>query len=230
MSIQRLYIICEGQTEETFVSTTLYPHLFNRNGANVIPIVLPSKRGPNASKGGWVSYTKAKSIIRNLMAGYHSEETWFTTMLDLYAIPADFPGLADASTHDPRARVKDLEESFNRDIRTDDLWRFSAHLQLHEFEALLLADPSEFKISFPNREQQIGELINEIAGIEPELVNHGRETAPSKRIIRYVPEYERRKVSTGPIIADRIGLNSLRNKCRHFSDWLQHIEEKLDND
>jgi hypothetical protein len=230
MTIQRLYIFCEGQTEEAFANTTLYPHFFSRSRTSVTPILLPSKRGTSGRvhKGGWTSYTKAKSFIRNFMAGKHSEETWFTTLLDLYAIPEDFPGLMEASTNDASRRVSLLEASFANDVKTDELWRFSAHLQLHEFEALLLAEPEEIKPSFPNRVDEINALIDEITGLDPEHINHGHRTAPSKRIIKFIPEYEGQKASTGPIIANRIGLERLRTKCPHFDTWLDEIEYRID--
>jgi hypothetical protein len=230
MSIQRLYVFCEGQTEEAFTNATLYPHFFNRNRTSVIPILLPSKRGisSRAYKGGWTDYAKAKTFIQNFMAGYHSEETWFTTLLDLYAIPENFPGLAETTMNDANQRISALEANFASDTKTNDLWRFSPHLQLHEFEALLLSVPEEIKSSFPNRKDEIDDLIAEIGALQPEHINHGRDTAPSKRIIKFVPEYEGQKASTGPIIAHRIGLERLRDKCPHFDAWLTEIEAEID--
>jgi hypothetical protein len=32
------------------------------------------------------------------------------------------------------------------------------------------------------------------------------------------------KVSVGPLVAEKIGLAALREKCRHFSDWLTKLE------
>lgn len=58
----------------------------------------------------------------------------------------------------------------------------------------------------------------------PELVNDGIDTAPSKRIIREIPEYASIKASAGPIVAEKIGLDNLRLKCRHFGEWLTKLE------
>jgi hypothetical protein len=49
-------------------------------------------------------------------------------------------------------------------------------------------------------------------------------TAPSKRIIRHVPIYERNKVRVGAPAAVAIGLNNLRTKCPHFGNWLSRLE------
>ena len=53
----RLYVICEGQTEETFVNTVLAPHFAARD-VTTTPLILPNKNGSNARlhKGGWTDY------------------------------------------------------------------------------------------------------------------------------------------------------------------------------
>ena len=35
------------------------------------------------------------------------------------------------------------------------------------------------------------------------------------------------KVSAGPIIAERIGLQTLRTKCEHFDKWLDKLESLM---
>jgi hypothetical protein len=57
----------------------------------------------------------------------------------------------------------------------------------------------------------------------PKLINDGRETAPSKRILKEIPEYD--KATAGPIIAEKRGLPALRAKCRHFHEWLSRLEK-----
>ncbi len=59
----------------------------------------------------------------------------------------------------------------------------------------------------------------------PELINDGPDTAPSKRIIAEIPEYEGMKSSAGPIVAEKIGLASLQTRCRHFGDWINQLED-----
>jgi Domain of unknown function (DUF4276) len=228
MSVTRLYIFCEGQTEGTYANNTLHNHFLSGFGTSVIPLLIPHKRGitRREHKGGWLDYSKAKSFIHAIMAQHHGDETWFTTMLDLYAIPTDFPGLAGASGN-PLERITALETHFEDDVCTDDLWRFTPHLQLHEFEALLLADTDQIKPTFPDRADGVDALAAELAGILPEEVNEGRQTAPSKRIIKHVAEYEGQKASAGPIIAARIGLTKLRQSCPHFDDWLSRLEVEI---
>jgi hypothetical protein len=65
------------------------------------------------------------------------------------------------------------------------------------------------------------------AEIPPEEVDEGKDTAPSKRIITHVPEYEGRKASAGPLIAANIGLAHLRKRCPHFDAWLSGLSSSI---
>ena len=56
----------------------------------------------------------------------------------------------------------------------------------------------------------------------PELINSGAETAPAKRILKCIPDYD--KATMGVSILERIGVDALCNSCRHFSDWIDKIK------
>lgn len=148
-------------------------------------------------------------------------------MLDLYGLPNDFPG-KDQNTlnkHAPESYVTALENAWNTDIGDS---HFISHLQLYEYETMLLADPNAFSIAFENCEERI-QLLGTIAESKLiiEHINDGKDTAPSKRIIQVFPEYEGRKTSAGPDIAEYIGIEAIREKCPHFSDWLTQLERIL---
>ena len=223
----RLYVVCEGPTEETFVGTILAPH-FRPREVEMTPLILPNKRGSNARqhKGGWIDYGKARRYICKVMRQMHAEDTWFTTMLDLYALPADFPGAGDAPRGPAEARVAFLEAAFHADICDDSLWRFTPNLQLHEYEALLLAEPAALTHFYPDRADAVSALCTDIAGLAPEAVNEGPQTAPSKRIVRHIPEYD--KIVAGNLVAVEIGLPTLRARCPHFDAWLTKLERVAD--
>ena len=74
-------------------------------------------------------------------------------------------------------------------------------------------------------DQAITELQQEVAHLEPEAINEGPHTAPSKRIIHHLPIYERTKVRVGAPAAAAIGLPVLRGKCPHFAQWLANLEK-----
>jgi len=57
----------------------------------------------------------------------------------------------------------------------------------------------------------------------PEDINDDQRTAPSKRITAVFPAYS--KVLFGALIAERIGLQTIRRECPHFSNWLARLEQ-----
>ena len=100
---------------------------------------------------------------------------------------------------------------------------------MHEFEALLLANPEILLMEYVNARTQI-EKLKEIIAIydnNPEKVNTGSTTAPSKRIISLIPEYEGNKVSVGSVLAGIEGIEVQKERCKHFADWINKIENLL---
>ncbi|MCU0546274.1 MAG: DUF4276 family protein [Oscillatoriaceae cyanobacterium Prado104] len=84
-------------------------------------------------------------------------------------------------------------------------------------------DPSQLNNIFPGYEEAIGQLVKECEGYEsPELINQGKTTAPSKRIIQAIPRYS--KISDGLTIVKSIGLDNIRSKCPHFNQWINTLE------
>jgi len=219
----RLHMVVEGQTEETFVNRVLADHLGQFNVVTDVHCVTTSRRRGRISRGGLVRYHYVKRDLELWMKEDRNADAYFTTMLDVYALPEDFPGLPEArKLNDPYARVATLEQAFANNISH---YRFIPYLQLHEFEALLFADPSQLNARFNEHEDKIRNLLSLRAQFaSPEHIDDGQETAPSKRIIREIPDYAGAKVSAGPLIAQKIGLVTIRQHCRHFDEWLKKLE------
>ena len=57
----------------------------------------------------------------------------------------------------------------------------------------------------------------------PELINTKRETSPSHRLNRIIKGYN--KIVYGNLIAERIGLVTIRSKCLRFNNWLNTLEK-----
>lgn len=219
----RLHFIVEGQTEETFVNRVLIPQLATRSVWAKVRCVMTSRKRGIKYRGGLDSYARAKRDIVLWMKEDQNDDAFFTTMFDLYALPNDFPGYESAHRKtDPRQRVTALENAILQDLAHR---RFVPYIQLHEFEALLLADPKELEWEYLEHDTAIQNLVNMVSTFaSPELIDDGNETAPSKRIIKQIPEYEGMKASAGPIVAEKIGLPKLRSKCPHFDEWLCRLE------
>jgi hypothetical protein len=211
----RLHFVVEGQTEETFVRDMLAAEL----GANAVYCdvhrITTGRRKGKVFRGGMVSYQHLRNDLALWMKQDDARDSWFTTMIDLYRLPSEFPGLAEskrfASAFD---RVKFVEAQFQEDISYP---RFIPYVQLHEFEALLFADPECFQVAFPGINTELTALRAVRGQFQtPELIDD--DCPPSKRICEIVPQYG--KVSSGPLIANHIGLPTLRRECQHFGDWI----------
>ncbi len=209
----RLKILCEGKTECFFVRKILAEPLASK-GVFVQPI---------DAQGVERKYSKTRKQLLNLLS--QDKLAAVTTMLDLYAIPKDFPGRDRASKiTDPTKRVESLEAAFLDDI--DETRRFIPYIQLHEFEGLLFSDVKVIAqvVDPDSNERHLKKLsaILDKAG-SPEMIDDGSDTAPSKRLKKIFPQYQ--KAPNGLLIAQRIGLDPIRSKCRHFNDWISKLEK-----
>lgn len=223
-SAVRLHIIAEGQTEERFVKEALVNHLSAFNVFSDVRCVLTSKDRSKKYRGGLISYQKAKSDIQNWLASDANADARFTTMFDLHALPNDFPGFDEAiKKRDPYEEINILEQAMYADINDR---RFIPYIQLHEFEALLFSKPSMLALEYFEHTKELKQLENILLSFsnKPELINDNPQTAPSKRIIHLIPEYEGNKVNVGAVIAALIGLDHLRTSCPHFNEWIAKLE------
>jgi len=201
--MKRLYILCEGQTEEEFVCSILNPYLQTMN-VYAQPIICTTKRTPTKKyKGGVTSFAKIKKELQRL-CGEHPNEL-VTTMFDLYAFPYATLNLENIPI-DVYDKAKYIETAITNEIG-DHFGNMVFSLILHEFEGLLFSDVSAFE----NIAEQ--ETVAVLRGIRtavptPEHINESPETAPSKHIKREIPEYA--KVSDGiDVGANRLRQNRL---------------------
>lgn len=222
--IVRLCLTVEGQSELQFASTMLRDHLAARGVVLPKPrMTLFSRRHRVRHRGGVRGYEPVKKDIVCWLRQEKDRHVRFSTMIDLYALPADFPGHAEAAgMRDPYVRVELLEAALARDIGDP---RFIPYLQLHEFEALLLADPGRFDKQYPEAKREVVLLQEMVAEFDsPEKIDDGEQTAPSKRIGRLFPDYLDAKPAATAVIAPAVGLAAMRSKCPHFDQWLRRLE------
>jgi Domain of unknown function (DUF4276) len=218
-----LNVLAEGHAERTFVQKTLAAY-FLQLGITIDSRCVMTSREKH-KKGGLVSYAKAKNDLMRWIAEDKNRKPYFTTMFDLYALPNDFPGYAEASTIlDPYQRVTFLEKALAKDVGHH---TFIPYIQLHEFEALLFANLEALSLEYPDADKAIQALKAVLAehSNNPELINTGKTTSPSKRIISHIPEYEGNKVSVGAFLAGIDDIVSQKAKCIHFAQWIEKIEK-----
>ncbi|MCE7914259.1 MAG: DUF4276 family protein [Nitrosomonas sp. PRO4] len=220
MAWSRLYITVEGQSERKFADDVLQPYFASFSIEVKTRVVLTNRK--LGKRGGIMDFEKIRNDLLRLMREDYKPEARFTTMIDLYALPHEFPGWENAQKKMLAIeRVEILESALKEEIGDQ---RFLPYIQLHEFEALLYCDLMQLQQRISGTESAFALLSEEVKHLEPEDINEGRETAPSKRIIKHVPIYERLKVRVGAPAATAIGLPMLRNKCPHFDRWVSQLE------
>lgn len=220
MTWLRLYITAEGQSERKFADDVLKPYLASFSIEVKTRVVITNRK--LGKRGGILDFERIRNDLQRLMSEDSKPEARFTTMIDLYALPIEFPGWVEAKTKKlPTERVEIIESAFQKEISDQ---RFLPYIQLHEFEALLYCDLAQLQQRISGTEAAITALAKEVEYLEPEEIDEGRTTAPSKRIINHVPIYDRLKIRVGAPAAAAIGLPILRKKCPHFNNWISILE------
>lgn len=212
-----LVVIVEGPTEERFVKTLLAPELARAGVRAECRIVHPRPSGSSRlhrGGGGWEDW---KAKIRNALRDTRSEIR-FTTLFDLYGLPAKFPGRNEAlHLETGHAKANCIEKALGEDL--DDR-RLIPYVQVHEFEALVLAalDGLDGQLDDSADVAGLTKLRAHLGHLPPEDINDGPSTAPSKRLKQAIPSYE--KIIHGPAAIEAVGLDHVRTVCPRFATWL----------
>lgn len=212
-----LYILGEGQTEEQFVNEILRPYFTANEIYDVRCILMETSPG---HKGGDVSYQRYKLNAEKLLK--HERDIIVTSLIDFFKLRTDFPSYQEAIQtypNDKVQRITFLENSIAKNICHP---RFIPYIQLHEFEGLLFSSTDGFDFLPEIPSSNLAELKQAVAEYDnPELLNDGETTAPSKRLENLVPGYQ--KNFHGPLLAEVISLNTILSKCERFKSWLDKL-------
>lgn len=219
----RLHFVVEGQTEEIFVRDVLASHLAGFGVVSDVQRVTTSRAGGRLHRGGLLRHAHLRRDLETRMRTDSGPESWFTTLIDYYALPDDFPARdLSRAEPDPSRRAEVVEAAMLADLPHR---RFVPYVQMHEFEALAFVDPEVLILDLPQRAREARQLADVASAFPtPEHIDDGVQTAPSKRIIARIPEYRGLKATVGPQVASRIGLPRLRERCPHFASWLDRLE------
>lgn len=225
-----LFVVAEGATEEAFVKSVLAPHLLDKGvGTTAIQVTTRRVRDGRKKRGGG-DWTKWEADLRRLFRDTR-QELRVTTLFDLCGLPNNFPGLQDhAGVVDTALRCERLEGAMAEVIGDS---RFLPYLQRHEFEALVLAGLPTLALLLeePRDLSGLEALRNNLGGLAPEDVNDGANTAPSKRLARFIPSDDPAnraksagKAVYGELVTVGTGLPTLRTSCPRFDQWVTRLE------
>lgn len=146
-----------------------------------------------------------------------------TTIIDYYGFAVDAPGMADRPSAGPQQRVRHVENAVKAAVGDP---RFLPHLTLHETEAWVFAAANELSELLTGADGALRAEADGAGG--PELVNESPDTAPSKRLLRHYPTYN--KVMDGPPAIVALGMPALRASCPHLDAWLVELEKGVVGD
>lgn len=217
----RLLVHVEGQTEEAFVNVVLAPYLYNIGYTQVRARLLGNARN-RLNRGGIKSWPVVRKDIQRHLA--NDVEAYGTTMVDYYALPHNWPGRnLPNGTIDQRHETMRTALSADFQTITGIEGRFIPFVLMHEFEALLFSDCEAFGSvtgdpSYSTALQNIRDQFE-----NPEHINDSPHTAPSKRILNLIPDYD--KVLFGNVAASEIGLEKMRAECPCFGRWVKELEQ-----
>lgn len=223
--MKRLIILVEGDCEIILMKKLVIPYLYQMldfTGSSDVmwsiePVKITTNRKLN-KKGGNISYAY---LINDIKRFSSQSCTLITTFFDFFRLPADFPGYTKDGD-----KVADLEEAIKSSVKelVPDLSEFLPYVQMYEFEALLFSDIGGFELLVDDEAQlaEIKDIIEHYSN--PEEINGGIETAPSKRLVRI---YDYDKTADSELILEMIGLGIIYDKCPRFREWLDILVAKL---
>lgn len=218
--MKRVIFIVEGDTEISFIQKCIMPYLYQKgftNPMNAQKIITNRKKN---KKGGNVAFEYLKNDIERVAA---TRNVLITTFLDFFRLPTDFPGYTTDSL-----KIEQIEEAVRENISPIiDRAKFLPYIQRHEIEALMYTNMDGFNYVVDKEESlnKLKEIINQYAN--PEDINSGSETAPSKRLMKIFP-YQ--KTTDGEIILEALPIDDIRSKCPRFNEWLENLENGIRED
>jgi len=217
--MRRLVIIVEGETEKEFADKILSNYFYQKGIQNISCYKI------SKTNGGMTNYLHLK---RDLQKAISEEHVLVTTLIDYYALPANFPKYEESKLiGDKNERLSFLEKAILEDIQGNAYLPYLIpYIQLHEFEAFTFTNIQGFKDFFSPKEANFRELEKIINQFEnPEDINDHIKTAPSKRLLKLIPSYD--KVTDGNNIIRSNGIERIIEKCPRFKNWTEIITQKM---
>ncbi len=111
----RVNMLVEGQTEETFVNRLLAAYLGEHNIFVRARSVETSRKRGTISRGGGLKYVRFRNDLGRWMK--EDPQAWYTSMIDFYALPDDFPGMDRISSiNNPYSKIEHVENALANDV------------------------------------------------------------------------------------------------------------------
>lgn len=219
----RVFVICEGRAELLFIERFLASNVVTQR---LIPILTRTSSG-KTFEGHGASYERLQNAIMRILT--QDPRARCTTFFDYFGLHRTFPRPSRAGSPSPAECARQIESALEKEIAFQlgdrhDPNRFKAYISMHEFEALLFSDPERLAEGL-----QRPDLADRLAKIRatypsPEHINDGQDTAPSKRLQKLIPGYD--KPVGGTLAALSVGLPAMLRECPHFAQWVEWLRTR----
>lgn len=219
--MNRILVNVEGETEEEFVNRLVRPFLESKGMTHVSARLVGNAR-QRQNRGGIQNWGSVRrDLIRHIK---QDQGSLVGLMVDYYGLPDSWPGKTDSMSLPFQQKATHIEQLLRSDIATTvgetAIQRFRPLIMMHEFESVLFADCS---IAVSVLGQEVADKMQRIRDEfgDPEKINDSPQTAPSKRIQKLVPGYQ--KPLQGNALASAIGIEVIRRECSHFREWIDSL-------
>ena len=210
--MRNICIVCEGTTETEFVEKCLVPHLINYD---VYPHARILQAPSGKHRGGRVTIERLAKHISHEYSSYDR----ITSFVDFY-------GFQDRNGRSRKEVEAAILNAVSACTTGFDERFVLPYVQMHEFEGLLFSDVRRFDWVLDGWSEGVQRELIEVRSQfdSPENINDSPETAPSKRILSIFPQGTYSKTEHGPLIAEEIGLDVIRQQCPAFNEWISKLE------
>lgn len=208
----RVCIICEGATEVEFVKSCMTSYLLE-SSVIAYPAILQAPSGKH--RGGRVTVDR----LANFISHQYDEADRITTLVDYY-------GFQDLNGRSRSVLEADIIQAVKQIKPNVDERFIIPYVQMYEFEGLLFSDIEQFQFVLdgwnPKRRAMLKAIKDSFDS--PEAINNSPLTAPSKRILNIFDNDSYSKTEHGPLIAEEIGIECIRQQCPQFDQWLSRLQ------
>lgn len=225
MAEKRLVILVEGDSEVKLMNRLIIPKLYEYITSKRIITLwsievckIITNRNLN-KKDGNVNYEYLKNDIRRFTS---QGVNVITTFFDFFRLPTSLPRY----TTDGNA-IEEVESAMHKDLKNSipNLQDFIPYIQKYEYEALLFSGMEGFEYLIDDEESlSVLQSINDEYP-NPEDINGGAETSPSKRLMKI---FDYHKVGDSEDIIVILGFEKIYDKCPRFAQWYNYLLEALD--
>ncbi|MGH7244748.1 MAG: DUF4276 family protein [Phycisphaerales bacterium] len=222
--MREVLVLCEGVTEREFCRSVIGPYL----SAKGILLSGTLQGTPQRKRGGVRSWPSYRNEILRLASEHAARHV--AVLVDYYGLPSTWPGRAGATSQRPENRGALVEDALWKDLELEIGTRFHPCVQLHEYESLLFVDPelSALSLAIGGGSMSYDVLASNLSRIKSrcgglvEGINDSPENAPSKRLLKLIPGYD--KVAWGVTAAADVEVPALREGCPWLNRWLSRLE------